>query len=207
MRRLMTTSPFLLVTLLVWVVVACVGFVTLALYETAPGDPGAAPATWPSTSALPAPTERPALVVLAHPQCPCTRATIAELERLMRRVHGRTAAYVLFLQPEERDAAWVESDLWRRAAAIPGVRAVRDPGGHEARHFGAATSGHAVLYDADGRLRFSGGLTASRGHEGDNEGRAALTRLLTHDTAVREATPVYGCPLQDPDLNQPTVSS
>ena len=207
MTRTRISSPFLLATLLAWVLVAGVGFATLALYETEAGDNGAAPDAWPRASALPAPGERPALVVLAHPQCPCTRATIAELERLMRRVHGRTDAYVLFLQPEERDEDWVESDLWRRAAAIPGVRAVRDPGGHEARHFGAATSGHAVLYDAGGRLRFSGGLTASRGHEGDNEGRAALTQLLTEHDADREATPVYGCPLQDPEPNEPTVSS
>lgn len=207
MRPSFTTSPILIAVLLVWVAVAGVGFATLAFYETEAGDHGAAPDAWPRASGLPVPAERPALVVLAHPQCPCTRATIAELERLMRRVHGRTDAYVLFLQPEERGAEWVESDLWRRAAAIPGVRAVRDPGGHEARRFGAATSGHAVLYDVDGRLRFSGGLTASRGHEGDNEGRAALTRLLTRHDADREATPVYGCPLQAPDPNEAAASS
>lgn len=201
MRRSLTSSPLLAVLLLAWVAVAGVGFVTLALYETAPGDSGAAPAVWPQASALPAPEERPALVVLAHPQCPCTRASIAELERLMREVHGRTDAYVLFLHPETESEEWVESDLWRRAAAIPGVRAVRDPGGDEARRFGAATSGHAVLYDPDGRLRFSGGLTASRGHEGDNEGRIALTQLLAENEAEREATPIYGCPLQDPRSN------
>jgi hypothetical protein len=191
----------LVVALVVWVAVAGVGFVTLALYETAPGDSGAAPATWPQATTLPAPEDRPALVVLAHPQCPCTRASIAELERLMRDVYGHTDAYVLFLQPASASEEWVESDLWRHADRIPGVRAVRDPGGHEARRFGAATSGHAVLYDADGRLRFSGGLTASRGHEGDNEGRAALTRLLTENDAERGATPIYGCPLQDPRSN------
>jgi hypothetical protein len=116
----------------------------------------------------------------------------------MRHVHGRVDAHVLFVQPARMDSAWVESDLWRRAAAVPGVHAVRDPGGEEARRFGALTSGHALLYDADGALRYSGGLTASRGHEGANAGATAVRDLLTRDEANLAAAPVYGCPLESP---------
>jgi hypothetical protein len=70
-----------------------------------------------------------------------------------------------------------------------------DEAGREAARFGATTSGHVLLYDRGGRLRFSGGITASRGHVGDNAGRAALLGLLIHGETERERTPVFGCPL------------
>jgi len=65
----------------------------------------------------------------------------------------------------------------------------------EARRFGVETSGQTLLYDAGGRLIFSGGITGSRGHAGDNAGEAALVALLTSGQADRRATSVFGCPL------------
>ena len=53
-----------------------------------------------------------------------------------------------------------------------------------------------VLYDRDARLAFSGGMTASRGHEGDSHGRSAVTRLVLTGASHRSRAPVYGCPLQ-----------
>lgn len=202
----MPRPPRLLAAVFIgWTGLAVAGFAALASYETAPGASGAPAASWPAAATLPAPTERPALVVAAHPRCPCTRATVAELARLVRHVEGRADVYALFVQPDGTDDAFAEADLWRAAAAIPGVRVVRDMGGHEARRFGALTSGHALLYDVGGALRYSGGLTASRGHEGANAGRTALQDLLTDGAARHDRTPVFGCPLQDssPPLGAP----
>ena len=165
-------------------------------YEYTPGTAAQAPASWPADTAIPAPRERPTLVLLMHPQCSCSRATLAELARLMARVQGRLDAYVLVLDPfGGRDAAWVQSDLWTTASSIPGVRVLRDPAGGQARRFGAFTSGQVVLYDASGRLRFAGGITDARGHEGDNAGRAALEDLLLREAASRTRTAVFGCGL------------
>ena len=72
-----------------------------------------------------------------------------------------------------------------------------DEGGVEASRFGAATSGQAILYDGDGRLVFSGGITAARGHFGDNAGSQALARLLIDGMPSRPHTPVFGCALFD----------
>ena len=75
-----------------------------------------------------------------------------------------------------------------------GVEIRVDQGGAEARRFGVATSGHVCLFSAEGELKFSGGITPSRGHEGDNRGIAALKALLVGGQA--DATNrVYGCPL------------
>jgi hypothetical protein len=102
---------------------------------------------------------------------------------------------VLFVKPSDFPDGWEKTDLLAGAAAIPGVTVVRDDEGVEAGRFRAATSGQTMLYDAAGKLLFSGGITSARGHEGDNAGRAAVVSLLTTGEAGREGTPVFGCPL------------
>jgi hypothetical protein len=75
------------------------------------------------------------------------------------------------------------------------VKVVVDPEGLEAGRFGAETSGHTLLYGTDGRLLFSGGLTASRGHAGENVGESAIIALVNHQTPLRSQTLVFGCAL------------
>lgn len=181
-----------------WVLAVSVGLSILWAYENGPGDAANAPERWPSASSLPAPHERPALVLLVHPQCPCSHATVAELARLMAHVQNRVEAHVLFLLPRGMSEGWAKSDLWQNAAAIPGVDVRLDEGGVEARRFGSATSGETLLYDAAGHLRFNGGITGSRGHEGDNAGRSALESLLTGGTSGTPSTLVFGCALFAP---------
>ena len=82
-----------------------------------------------------------------------------------------------------------------RAASVPGVTLVRDEGGREAARFRALASGLTVLYGADGRRLFSGGITASRGHEGDSFGRRRLLALLDGRPTDRDDSPVFGCTL------------
>jgi hypothetical protein len=106
-------------------------------------------------------------------------------------------AHVLFYQPDGFTDEWAQTDLWQSAAAIPGVTVSRDESGIEARRFQAETSGQILLYDTGGRLLFSGGITASRGHSGDNAGRRAIVSLLTEGAAERDQTLVFGCSLFD----------
>ena len=73
-----------------------------------------------------------------------------------------------------------------------------DGDGQEARLFHAVTSGQTVLYDSQGRLLFSGGITASRGHSGDNAGRSAIVSLVNAEVPDRTETLVFGCPLFSP---------
>jgi hypothetical protein len=56
-----------------------------------------------------------------------------------------------------------------------------------------------MLYDGNGRLLFSGGITGARGHSGDNAGRSTVLSLLSRDTVDRAETPVFGCSLFDPE--------
>lgn len=182
----------------VWLLAASAGLLWLARYESTPGVAASAPQRWPDASRIERVPSRPTLVMFAHPHCPCTRASIDELARLMTQVQGVAVdAYVVVLKPDGLGDEWDRTDLWRSAAAIPGVQVMDDDGGREGERFGAATSGQTLLYDAAGRLVFSGGITAARGHEGDNDGRSALVALLTTGVAAQADTAVFGCPLRD----------
>src|SRR3954462_14976657 len=178
-----------------WLFMVTVGVGALWSYESTPGVSASAPGMWPSASRIKPDAERATLVMSAHPHCPCTRASINELARLMTQAQGRVTAYVLFVKPAGFSDEWVQSDLWESAAAIPGVTPVMDDGGAEAGLFHAATSGQTVLYDAAGNLLFRGGIASARGHAGDNAGRTAIVSLLTSDEAEERGAPVFGCPL------------
>jgi hypothetical protein len=189
---------FILITACaVWVSLIAVGLGLLWAYENAPGPTATPPAHWPFDSRIGRATDRATLVIMTHPHCPCTRASIGELARLMAQAQGRVTAYALFLKPSGSYDDWEKTDLWQSAASIPGVNVVVDDGGTEARRFHVVTSGQIVLYDAGGRLLFSGGITGSRGHEGDNAGRSAIVSLLNTGEAERAETLAFGCPLFD----------
>jgi hypothetical protein len=184
------------------VAVAWAGAVTfgtsrLWTYESTPGTPARAPVAWPADSSVVRRPGVPMLVLFAHPQCPCSRATVGELAKLMTDCRGKLSATVLMLRPAGVQDGWERTDLWNSAAAIPGVSVVSDAGASESRRFGAVTSGQVLLFAPDGRLLFSGGITESRGHRGDNAGRSAVAALVLGTGRVAQPVfaPVYGCPL------------
>lgn len=182
-----------------WLLVIVFGLWILWGYENSPGKAGAPPRQWPAVSKIEPARDHPTLVILAHPHCPCTRATIGELASIMAHSQGRLTAYVLFVKPAGFSDEWETTDLWQSAASIPGVTVVIDEEGAEANRFQAATSGQTVLYDAGGRLLFSGGITASRGHYGDSAGQSAIVSFVNSGTAERTESSVFGCPLFDPN--------
>jgi hypothetical protein len=184
-----------------WSIAIAAGWVTLLRYdyESRPHESGPVPARWPTGSWIVRDHDCATLVMFAHPRCPCTRATIGELALLMAHCQGRLRAHVMFFRPVGASDAGAKTDLWWSAAAIPGVTVAQDDGGAEARRFHVATSGHTLLYGARGELLFSGGITASRGHSGDNAGRGAVFALLHDGVADRKETPAFGCSLHDPE--------
>lgn len=178
-----------------WGFAVLLGFYLLWVYAGSPGEAGAAAETWPAD--VPPDSTRPTLLLFAHPHCPCTRASIEQLARLSAKHEGALAVHVVFWAPADAPAGWTETDLWRSAAAVPGVTVRSDIGGREARRYGAKTSGHVVLYDLEGRLLFHGGITGARGHNGDNPGADAVSAHLTGQPGPVSTAPVFGCPLFD----------
>jgi hypothetical protein len=178
-----------------WLTCAVSGLWVLAAYDNGPGAAATERLEWPAESRLDRSTDGPTLVLLAHPQCTCTPASLSELAEVLGRATVRPRTYVVFLKPSTFADGWEKTALWKAATAIPNVTVVRDDDGVEARAFGGATSGQTFLYDGRGVLQFSGGITSARGHAGDNAGRAALVSILNRLDVAARRTSVFGCPL------------
>jgi hypothetical protein len=180
-----------------WLLAITAGFRVLVDYEMTPGPRTAAPSQWPSGTGLRLDPRRTNLVMFAHPQCPCSAASMNELAAIMTRCPQRVRATVCFVDLEGEPAEWTHSSLWRDASAIPGVTVLADRNGRLAERFGSVTSGQVFVFDSDGRKLFSGGITGARGHEGDNHGRQAVIAFAHGDVCTTTATPVFGCSLVD----------
>jgi hypothetical protein len=186
-----------------WAGAVLAGSYELLRYSAAPGPMGKTAARWPEGTHLALSPDRPTLVMFAHPQCACTRASLAELGRMLTRVGPRVAAHVVFMRGT--DEAWTQSSTVARARELPNVEVSFDTT-DEAARFGAATSGHTTLYAPTGERLFVGGLTASRGHEGYSQGQASLIALIegpelkdaSSATPPPDHTRVFGCELQTP---------
>jgi hypothetical protein len=182
-----------------WLMAAALGQRVMLNYEYAASAPGTPPEKWPVATKVARTPGLPTIVVVAHPRCPCSRATVAELARLMAPLQNRATATVLFVRPPGFSEGWQMTDLWWDAARIPGVSVLSDLGGTEASSFGAQASGQTMLYDVGGNLRFSGGITASRGHAGDSPGGSAILSFVNTGNSGTSHTSVYGCSLHDPE--------
>ena len=176
-----------------WAVFVTAGLGKLWSYASTPGRPADVRGTWPTDSVLERTPRKPTLVVLLHPQCSCSEATVGELARLIAHVPGQLTTHVLIYQPHDQPVDWGGTSLRRAARAIPGVTVSSDADGAEARRFGGYISGQTFLYDARGSLTFAGGITFARGHSGDNVGRDAIEALVRGDTPPTHRTPVFGC--------------
>lgn len=192
-------------SVLLWLCGVAGGLWLLWSYAARPGLAANAPATWPEASQIQRAPGLPTLVMLAHPRCPCSRASIGELAVLMARCEGKVDAHVLFMKPQGVSRDWHETDLWRSCAAIPGARVICDEDGSEGRRFGAATSGQTLLYARDGRLLFNGGITGARGHAGDNAGLDGVVAHIRNESSEHRGGFVFGCPLLDPQSRRASV--
>jgi hypothetical protein len=181
----------------VWLVVVSGGTAALWKYSMTPGEPADPPPQWPEDVSIPLAENAHTLVMLVHPHCSCTRASMAELAKIMTRLGEAAKAYVMFMKPEGFGKDWEKTDLWRRAEEIPGVTPILDEEGRYAARFGAKTSGQIVAFDPSGKLLFAGGITNGRSHEGDNIGESRLVSLVTQGEADSDRANVFGCELTE----------
>lgn len=184
--------------LIVWSVLVVTGFGTLTQYSKTPGDAGTPSPQWPLTSSLVRSTVGATLVMFLHPHCPCSRASLEELNRIIAQDGNLVECRIVFVRSGHFPLHWEKTGLWSAAAAMPGVRVSVDVNGVEARRFGVTTSGSALLFDASGTRIFHGGITGARGHAGDNPGESAVLSGLRTGVAKPDHTPAFGCPLFDP---------
>lgn len=195
-------SPLLLLAVIsAWGALAGGGLVALARYAAAPGLSARPSGDWPANSALQLNKNGPTLVLALHPHCPCSRATLGELSRVLTSASNRPRVYALIVIPSGAAADFDNTDLVVSARAMPNASVIPDQDGSISARFGALTSGQIFAYDLRGRLLFSGGITPSRGHMGDSTGGDALREVLRTGQANHLQSPVFGCPLNTPQCH------
>lgn len=190
---------FRILLTMIWLSVLATGMLFMTHYSTRPGEQARVLESLPNSPSI-TKTGMRTLWIYLHPHCPCSQATVRQLSRLLPVPEDTQVIACCFL-PEDSAADWVEGSLWNAAEQLTSAAAFRDYGGVEAKRFGVHTSGHVMLFDAQGELSFSGGVTAGRGHEGDSPSWIQLQELLSDlespnfKSQKRHSFPVYGCPI------------
>jgi hypothetical protein len=178
--------------LALWILLLAVGFGGLLRYEGASSPFKPAPAS----DGAPHTNSEASLIIALHPKCPCSRASVAELFKIYSHATNKFKITVLAYKPAAEADSWIETDSIRDLRRVH-ANIVVDRDGAEAAHNGMTTSGQVILYDATGNLVFNGGITSSRGHQGDNFGeQAALDQINGVSQRLFVSKPVFGCSLQ-----------
>lgn len=178
-----------------WLGLTGLGFMLMFGFSASPAPAATTVTALPADSAIVLDSDRPTLVVFIHPKCGCTRATLAELERIIGRTEGGIDVRIVVVLPKGSPSEWRETKLVQQAQRVAGAMVTFDGDGVEAARLGVKTSGHALMFDQTGRVCFSGGITPARGHEGDSTGKAAVMALARNETAACSSSSVFGCSL------------
>lgn len=191
-------KPLIFLLVVLWLTAAVSGTVYLNRFEITPAERSPSyPSVFPPESRLELDPLRPTLIFFAHPKCPCTRASLHELARLMANIDGKVTAYVVFIKPAGASEDWADTPLRAEAEAMLNVQVIIDGENRESNIFNAQTSGLTLLYGRDRNLRFNGGITAARGHEGDNAGSRKIFDIVTSVDDMTGESLVFGCPLHE----------
>jgi hypothetical protein len=179
-----------------WLVFCATGVGLFWQYKGTGQQPQPAAVVWPRNDELELDAIEPTLLMFAHPRCPCTRASMSELERVLRESGSSPRVTFVVYQPAAADATWQESPLLQEMRELPHANMVWDSEGKIAARFGAATSGQIQVYRPTGQCLFNGGVTRLRGHAGANAASDQLLAALQGTPAEFTTTTVYGCALQ-----------
>jgi hypothetical protein len=195
-RRVLLTAT-LLVAGALWAATVAAAYRAIHRFETTPGQAAIAGRSWPAAAHLARKPGAWSLVMLVHPHCSCSRASLSELAAIVEKAPRDLQTSVLVYRPHDAAPGWEDTDVYASARRLRNARVVLDDDGAEAAAFGGYTSGQTFLYDGDGRLRFAGGITSLRGHAGINRGRTDVLRIATKHSG-KGSHPVLGCAISTP---------
>jgi hypothetical protein len=192
MRRRVLLTGALALAGAIWAATVAAAYQAIHRFETTPGQAAAARKSWPAATHLARTPGAWSLVMLVHPHCSCSRASIGELAAIVEKAPRDLQTSVLIYRPHDAAPGWEQTDVYASARRLRNAHVVVDVDGVEAAAFGGYTSGQTFLYDAGGQLRFAGGITSLRGHAGINRGRTDVLSIATKH-AGNGSHPVFGC--------------
>lgn len=183
------------------VVVFAVGTFQLVDYSSRPGISGDVQVELASVDGLPEEVflnDEPTIVVFYHPHCPCTQAVARCLERLSTVFSGKPVMLAFAFCPSELPEDWIRTVTTSRLECISRCTVFVDRDAERCKQFGAEVSGHVLVYDREGKLVFSGGVTPFRGHEGDSLASKEFVHQVNGPQGELTHWPVFGCPIVEP---------
>lgn len=178
-----------------WGIVVLSGIWVVTAYSNSPGPLQNTPRHWPADTAISLDVRVPTIVLFVHPKCPCSMATLRELGRNLGDIADQIAVRIVVYCPKEASDSWTDTKLKELAEQLFPDSTLIDRNAIEARRFAAATSGHVFAFSPAGLCLFQGGVTSSRGHEGDNLGVQAIRQIAESKNNICKTTPVFGCPI------------
>jgi hypothetical protein len=150
---------------------------------------------WPSSLE---PTDRDGrirVILFAHPLCPCTRATIAELDEALGSRRTNVNTTIVFVTAGLAEPDIYDSPTVAAARRLLNVTLRFEDNTAFASRIGATTSGELFVFDGAGKRVFHGGITAGRGHRGRSPGRERFEQALEGILVDHEESPLFGCRL------------
>ena len=186
------------VVILVWSLLVFCGFGILVSYENRPGNSLKSPSILPPELNLTLSKDKPTLILVAHPFCNCTAASLYEYEQILSRTQSQVVSKIIFsIPPGMPQSDWRAAENIVAARNIAGSEVIIDTKGVAARRLGALTSGHVLLFDREQKLRFSGGITPGRSHRGDSRGKLQILKFLRENNLGDTSSPIFGCALDE----------
>src|SRR5262245_14064773 len=114
-----TSRVVIATSILTWVVVVGLGMLWLLKFERVPGAAGSPGPDWPGGSLIERKTDRPTLLMFVHPRCPCTRASLGELEQILALCPDSVATQIVIFKPHDGGQDWLGGDVPTMARKIP----------------------------------------------------------------------------------------
>ena len=188
-------SPFTRCLIVAWGITVLGGVLAVTAYSNSPGTQLDTGYEWPTGSTITLHSHLPTILLFVHPKCPCSLATVRELQRSLGSDSDAMSIQIGLYCPEDSEGSWTDTRLKRLAEQAFANSTFVDQNGTEAKRFGAITSGHVLAFSPTGRRLFRGGVTSARGHEGDNLGVEALRKIVAGEPNSCTTTPVFGCPI------------
>jgi hypothetical protein len=197
MRLLTRTNLVFFLLVIGWSSGVAAGLMWLAKYKASAGEPVTSQPRWPAESTITPEAGSFNLVLALNPHCPCSKASVGELIRLLDHSQNDVCLHVLVYRPASFSDGWEETSLLEEVKRIRGAKLHLDTDGHLAEQFGIFTSGGMALYGLKDELLFQGGITPARGHAGDAPAQDAIRARLLGETSTLYTAPVFGCPLRE----------
>ena len=180
-----------------WGVLVLIAYGCMVFYSMTPAKSAISVGPFPEQSAL-AKGSGLTLITFLHPRCPCSKASVSELQELLAqsKFPSKLTAYAVLSQPRGCSSDFTQGAILDSLSSMKNVQLFIDKGDLESQRFGARTSGQTMLFDSQGKCLFSGGITAARGEVGANAGVDALRQFIASGEPAINKTPVFGCSLE-----------